>query len=88
VRLYEAFGDEVELLLSNAVLSGESGRTLATRLQRQNPWLKILLITGYAEQMGPRDTLQEECLAQPFFYGSVAGKRQAIAGSRGIADWM
>lgn len=66
MRIYEARGDEVELLLSDVVLPGESGRVLAGKLRRQNPWLKILLVTGYAEQMGLRDATQEECLAKPF----------------------
>jgi two-component system, cell cycle sensor histidine kinase and response regulator CckA len=66
MRIYEARGHEVELLLSDVVLPGESGRVLAGRLRRENPWLKILLVTGYAEQMGLRGTMQEECLAKPF----------------------
>lgn len=53
MRIYEARGDEVELLLSDVVLPGESGRVLAGRLRREDPWLKILLVTGYADQMGP-----------------------------------
>jgi two-component system cell cycle sensor histidine kinase/response regulator CckA len=66
MRIYEAREGEVELLLSDVVLPGESGRVLAERLRLENPWLKILLVTGYAEQMGPRGPTQEECLAKPF----------------------
>jgi two-component system, cell cycle sensor histidine kinase and response regulator CckA len=53
----------VDLLLSDVVLPGENGRVLASRLRRENPALKVLLVTGYAEQMGLRE---EECLAKPF----------------------
>jgi len=53
----------VELLLSDVVMPGENGRVLARRLQREHPQLKVLLVTGYAEQMGLRE---EECLAKPF----------------------
>jgi len=53
----------VELLLSDVILPGENGRVLARRLRRENPELKVLLVTGYAEQMGLRE---EECLAKPF----------------------
>lgn len=66
MQAYEVRGDEVDLLLSDVVLPGESGRVLAGKLRRENPWLKILLVTGYAEQMGLRDAMQEECLAKPF----------------------
>lgn len=82
MRIYEARGDEVELLLSDVVLPGESGRVLAERLRRENPWLKILLVTGYAEHMGPRDTLQEECLAKPFSTEVLLGR------VRQLLDWV
>lgn len=66
MRTYESRGNEVEILLSDVVLPGESGRVLAARLRRRNPGLKILLVTGYAEHMGLRGAMQEECLAKPF----------------------
>ncbi len=65
-RLFEARRGEVELLLTDVVLPGENGRSLAGRLQRQNPELKVLLVTGYAEQMGLTEAMQTECLAKPF----------------------
>src|SRR5271165_407542 len=56
-----------ELLLSDVVLPGEDGRALAGRLRRENPELKVLLVSGYAEQMGLREEQEEEeCLAKPF----------------------
>src|SRR5271169_602645 len=64
--IYDQRGGEVELLLSDVVLPGETGRALAGRLRRGNPELKVLLVTGYAEQMGMQDTKGEECLAKPF----------------------
>jgi two-component system cell cycle sensor histidine kinase/response regulator CckA len=65
---------EVELLLSDVVLPGETGRVLAGKLRRQNPRLKVLLVTGYGEQMGLLETVdgakheveREQCLAKPF----------------------
>jgi two-component system, cell cycle sensor histidine kinase and response regulator CckA len=74
MRLYEARGSEVELLLSDVVLPGESGRAFAGRLRQQHPRLKVLLVTGYAEQMGLRDGLQEECLAKPFSTEVLLGR--------------
>jgi CheY-like chemotaxis protein len=65
-RLYHEHRSEVELLLSDVVLPGETGRVLAGRLRRENSKLKILLVTGYAEQMGLRESKLEECLAKPF----------------------
>jgi CheY-like chemotaxis protein len=65
-RTYEAQLGTVDLLLSDVILPGENGRSLAARLRRANPRLKVLLITGYVEQMVEPTTDVEECLAKPF----------------------
>ena len=64
--IYEAHRGDVNLLLADVVLAGETGRALAGRLQRENPALKVLLVTGYAEQMSSPESKREECLAKPF----------------------
>jgi two-component system, cell cycle sensor histidine kinase and response regulator CckA len=67
--VYSARLGGVELLLSDVVLPGENGRALARRLRRENPELKVLLVTGYADQMGlqgAQNGADEECLAKPF----------------------
>jgi len=64
--IYDAHRGDVDLLLTDVVLPGETGRALAGRLRRENPALKVLLVTGYAEQMSPPESKQEECLAKPF----------------------
>jgi CheY-like chemotaxis protein len=56
---------EIDLLLTDVILPGDSGRLLSTRLRQRNPGLKILFITGYVEQMAAADT-SENCLAKPF----------------------
>jgi DNA-binding response OmpR family regulator len=84
MRIYEARGDEVELLISDVVLPGESGRVLAGKLRRENPWLKILLVTGYTEQMGPRGTMQEEYLAKPFSTEVLLGRVRQLLDRAGL----
>ncbi len=64
--IYDRRRGGVELLLTDVILPGENGRALAGRLRRENPELKVLLVTGYAEQMGVREAKREECLAKPF----------------------
>ena len=66
MQAYDRRSNEVELLLTDVVLPGETGRVLAARLRQRNPALNVLLVTGYAEQMGLRVGSQEECLAKPF----------------------
>ena len=65
-RLYEAHGSGVDLMVTDVILPGESGRVLAAKLQRKNPQLKVLLVTGYVEQMTQLEEKREECLAKPF----------------------
>ncbi|HYM74772.1 MAG TPA: response regulator [Candidatus Dormibacteraeota bacterium] len=65
-RIYNERGTEVDLLLTDVILPGESGRVLAARVRRENAALKVLYVTGYPEQMVMRATENEDCLAKPF----------------------
>jgi two-component system, cell cycle sensor histidine kinase and response regulator CckA len=81
VRAYDAHCGAVDLLLADVVLPGENGRALARRLKGKNPALKILLVSGYAEQMGLQGDVVE-CLGKPFSGGMLLRKvRQTLAAS-------
>jgi two-component system, cell cycle sensor histidine kinase and response regulator CckA len=61
------FGEQrrqVDLLLTDVILPGESGRSLAKKLRLQSPALRVLFVTGYVDQM--EVTEQAEFLAKPF----------------------
>ena len=45
-QVYDRNRAEIKLLLTDVVLPGETGRTLAARLRRENPDLKVLFVTG------------------------------------------
>lgn len=70
-QAYDLERGAVDLLLTDVILPGENGRALSTRLKRDNPALKVLFVTGYAEQMGLRMGEHEECLAKPFSSGTL-----------------
>ena len=70
-QAYEFERGAVDLLLTDVILPGENGRLLAARLKRENPDLRVLFVTGYAEQMGQRMGEHEECLAKPFSGGAL-----------------
>lgn len=87
--IYEGWKTDVNLLLTDVILPGDTGGMLATRLRRSNPRLKVLYVTGYAEQMGIRRTANEDCLAKPFStdglldrVGEMIGRRQ----SKGLGE--
>ena len=67
MRAFEQYRGEVDLLLTDVVLPGENGRALAKRLKSEDADLKVLLVTGYAEQMGLGCAGEiEEFLPKPF----------------------
>jgi len=77
-RTYAAQLGAVDLLLSDVILPGENGRALAARLRRENPRLKVLLITGYVDQMSPETVDVEECLAKPFSVEVLLGRVKQV----------
>lgn len=70
-KTYNAEEAAIDLLLTDVVMPGESGRSLAARLRAANPLLKVLLATGYGEQMAVRGEALGECLAKPFSTGEL-----------------
>ena len=68
LRAYDLASGGIELLLTDVILPRENGQELARELRRQNPLLRILLITGYAAQMVKSETEHEfgRWLPKPF----------------------
>jgi len=83
VREYEQCCGSTDLLLTDVVLPGDSGRVLAGKLRKSNPELKILFVSGYAEQMGLRDGSDEECLAKPFSTGALLRRVRRVLDGEG-----
>jgi PleD family two-component response regulator len=48
---YREYPSAMDLLLSDVILPGETGLTLAARLRREDSGLKVLFVTGYAAQL-------------------------------------
>ncbi|MGB8061589.1 MAG: response regulator [Candidatus Sulfotelmatobacter sp.] len=65
-RLYDEFGPEVDLLLTDMTLPGENGGELAARMRRQNPGLRGLFVTGYPDQIVVLKDAGEAYLLKPF----------------------
>jgi len=64
--LFDACRGDLQLLLTDVVLPGDTGRVLAEKLRREKAELKVLLVTGYAEEMAALEAGQMECLRKPF----------------------
>jgi two-component system cell cycle sensor histidine kinase/response regulator CckA len=83
VRIYDARHGDVELLLTDVVLPGETGRMMAGRLRRENPKLKVLLVTGYIEELEPQEGIQE-CLAKPFSAATLLRRVRGLLDCGGL----
>lgn len=59
-------GPEVDLLLTDVVLPGDSGPELAVRVRRDHPQVRLLYVTGYPEQLAMLSAGDESFLAKPF----------------------
>ena len=84
---YREYAAAVDLLLTDVILPGETGLTLAGRFRREDSEFKVLFVTGYADQLGCCRSGHAECLAKPFSTGALLQKikqmlytRQAAAG--------
>jgi CheY-like chemotaxis protein len=87
LEAYRRCGSQVDLLITDVIMPGKSGAELARELKSLAPALKVLLITGYGDQimLGQPALASSRCLAKPFSAGLLAREvRQLLDG--GAAD--
>jgi len=68
--------DRYELLVSDIVMPGLDGIALALKAAKDHPAMKILLISGYAEERQRAhnlDALAHRVLAKPFTLAEICG---------------
>ena len=65
----------IDLLLTDIVMPEVSGVELADRLERERPGLRILFMTGYAEEAVMKEEIlgkHRECIVKPFTREQIA----------------
>jgi signal transduction histidine kinase/CheY-like chemotaxis protein len=86
LRLAEQAGRPVQLLLTDVIMPGMSGRELAEVLRQRDPGLKVLFVSGYANEAIVRHGLltgSVHFLQKPFTPVSLARKvREVLDGGR------
>jgi two-component system, cell cycle sensor histidine kinase and response regulator CckA len=78
LQVCNALHGQVDLLLTDLVMTGQSGRDLATELRQRYPGIRVLFMSGYTEDTASRrDILQpgSPFLQKPF---SVADLAKAV----------
>ena len=73
--LCEQLRGQVDLVLTDLVMAGQSGRDLANELRRRYPGIRVLFMSGYTEDSASRrDILQSGSpfLQKPFSVGDLA----------------
>jgi CheY-like chemotaxis protein len=57
---------EIDLLITDMILPRENGRVLAETLRKHDRNLRVLFVSGYAEQIGLLNEDAVACLSKPF----------------------
>ena len=77
LRLWEARHEPVDLLLTDVIMPGMSGRQLAEKLLATQPLLKVLYISGYTDEAIARHGLlqpETHLLQKPFTRKALASR--------------
>ncbi|MGE5206611.1 MAG: ATP-binding protein, partial [Chlamydiota bacterium] len=86
LELAASCGREIHILVTDVVMPGMSGNELGDRLVEQRPGLKVLYVSGYAENTILQHGLAElgSCFMQkPFTLKALAGKiREVLEGDK------
>jgi two-component system cell cycle sensor histidine kinase/response regulator CckA len=74
----------IDLIISDVVMPGMDGHTLVRLVRHEHPGVKIILISGYAEDVVPEEIGRDPTLhflPKPFSLKSLAGKvKEVMAG--------
>ena len=60
LQILDAQGGQVDLVLSDIVMPGMSGRELVWRLRESKPEVQIILASGYADQDGALQMMEDQ----------------------------
>ncbi|WP_343342835.1 PAS domain S-box protein [Sphingomicrobium sp. XHP0239] len=80
VKVLEADGDEVDLVFSDVVMPGMTGRELARIVQRDFPEIRTLLTSGYTRDLAgtASEGSGNRILAKPFTFAELSREVSAV----------
>lgn len=77
-------GGDIDLLVSDVVMPQMDGPTLVREVRKQRPDLKVIFISGYAEEAFRKNLDPDsefELLPKPFSLKQLAGRVKDVIGS-------
>lgn len=81
----ERGGKHVDVLLTDVVMPGQAdGIALARTVMERHPGLKVLVMTGYAEQIDSVSRMGYQVIAKPFSPASLAEALERVLNSRSV----
>jgi CheY-like chemotaxis protein len=86
VEIARERGAEIDLLLTDVVMPKMLGREVAARVAELQPHLRVLFVSGYAEELAARGVAGAAFLAKPFTPRALAARiREVLDGGRAAA---
>jgi CheY-like chemotaxis protein len=79
----------VRLLVSDVVMPGMNGRELAQRLRERNPGMKVLLISGYTDELSSKEGFLEEgihFLPKPYSADNLLARVRTLLDEGAVGD--
>ena len=80
-----AWQKPIDLLVTDVVMAGLTGRQLAERLLAQQPGMRVLYVSGYTDDAILRRGVEDQSaafLAKPFNAASLAGRVRAVLATK------
>ena len=78
------FGDPIDLIITDVMMPGMDGHTLVRLVQEELPNIKVILMSGYAEDAIPGEIAEDggiNFLPKPFSLRDLAGKVKEVMAS-------
>jgi two-component system cell cycle sensor histidine kinase/response regulator CckA len=84
LEVLDEINDEVDLIISDVVMPEMDGPTLLTHLRKRMPNVKVIFVSGYAEESVRKDIADDrsvEFLAKPYSLDQINSKVKEVLGA-------
>jgi two-component system cell cycle sensor histidine kinase/response regulator CckA len=80
IQIAQQFTGKIDLLLTDVVMPGMNGRALAQQMRPLNPDMRVLYVSGFADQTVEQDAVDPNnaFLAKPFLLRELAAKLREL----------